>query len=233
MSPTKQNNSLTTNKPLAASASVTRKVKKAAPKASTATITTNGEDIVRQILLGNYVRDSNHATHAALLPFNGAAGMSCLCCNLVGVNKLYSPISYTQSHGEKCKYHDIMCGWLSEHPELHSHIPWTANLEGKLVLAPQPSTIPVGDSFSLTNLTELQVELNKKLLEVKVAADRLADYTKMLVAVPVVPVSTIRPTVATIVPPAAKAKVVASSLRRGKRTITLSAKAQEAADTLK
>ena len=113
MSPTKQNNSLTTKKSSAASASVTRKVKKAAPKASTATITTNGEDIVRQILQGIYVRDSDHATHAALLPFNGAAVMSCLCCILVGVNKLYTPISYTQSHGEKCRYHDIMCGWLS------------------------------------------------------------------------------------------------------------------------
>ena len=213
MSSTKQNNSL------AASALVTKKIKISAPKASTATITTNGEDIVRQILLGNYVPDSDHAIHAALLPFIGAAGMSCLCCNLVGVNKHYSPISYTQSHGVKCKYHDIMCGWLSEHPELHSLIPWTANLEGKLVLTPQPPTIPVGDSFSLTTLTELQVELNKKLLEVKVAANRLADYTKMLVTVPVVPVSTTCPTVATITPPAAKAKKEVASLRRGKRTI--------------
>ena len=107
MSPNKQNNSLATTKPLAASALVTKKIKKAAPKVSTATITTNGEDIVRQILQGIYVRDSYHAIHAALLPFNGAAGMSCHCCILVGVNKLYSPISYIQTHGEKCKHHDI------------------------------------------------------------------------------------------------------------------------------
>ena len=116
MSPTKQNNSPTTKKSSAASVLVTRKVKKAAPKASTAIITTNGEDIARQILLGNYVPDSDHATRAALIPFNCAATMSCLCCILVGVNKLYSPISYTQSHGEKCKHHDITCGWLSDHP---------------------------------------------------------------------------------------------------------------------
>ena len=57
-------------KPSAASASVTKKVKKAAPKASTATITTNGEVIVQQILQGSYVHDSDHAVHAALLPFN-------------------------------------------------------------------------------------------------------------------------------------------------------------------
>ena len=47
MSPTKQNNS----------SMVTKKVKKVAPKASTATITTNGEVIVRKILQGNYVHD--------------------------------------------------------------------------------------------------------------------------------------------------------------------------------
>ena len=138
MSPTNQNNTLPTTKPSAVSASVTKKIKKIAPKVSTTTITTNGEDIVQQILQGTYVSDSDHAIHVALLPFNGAVGISCLCCNLVGVNKRYSSISYTQSHGEKCKYHDIMCSWLSEHPELHSLIPYTANLEGKSVLAPQP-----------------------------------------------------------------------------------------------
>ena len=233
MSPTKQNNSLTTTKPLAALASVTKKVKKAAPKASTATITTHGEDIVRQILQGSYVPDSDHAIHAALLPFNGAAGISCLCCNLVGVNKLYSPISYTQSHGEKCKHHDITCGWLVEHPEFHSLIPWTAKLEGKLVLAPQPPTIPVDDLFSHTTLTELQGDVNKKLLEVQVAADRLADYTKMVVAVPVVPVSTTNPAVATIAPPAVKTEEVVASLRRGNRNKKLTDKAQAAADALK
>ena len=233
MSPTQQNNSLISKKPLAASGLVTRKVKKAAPKASTATITTNGEDIARQILLGKYVRDSDHATHAAFLPFNGAAGMSCLCCILVGVNKLYSPISYTQSHGEKCKHHDITCGWLSEHPELHYLIPRTANLDGKLVLAPQPPPIPVDDLSSLTILTELKGDINKKLLEVKVAADRLADFTKTLVAVPDVPVSTTKPAVATIAPPAAKKEEVVASLRRGNRNKKLTDKAQAAADALK
>ena len=200
MSPTNRNDTLPTTKPLAVSALVTQKTKKAAPKASTTTITTNGEDIAGQILQGTYVHDSDHAIHAALLPCNGVVGISCLCCNLVGVNKRYSSISYTQSHGEKCKYHDIMCGWLSEHPDLHSLIPYTANLKGKLVLAPQPPTIPVGDAFNLITLTKLQGELNKKLLKVKVAANRLADYTKILVDVPVVPVpvSTTSPTVVTV-----------------------------------
>ena len=235
MSPTKQNNSLATTKKITASSMVTKKVKKAAPKASTATITTNGEVIVRKILQGNYVHDSDHAVHAALLPFNGAAGMSCLCCNLVGINKHYSPISYTQSHGEKCKYHSIMCAWLSEHPEFHSLIPRTANLEGKLVLAPQLATTPIGDPFFLTTLTELQVELQQKLLEVKVAADRLTGYTKMLVAVPV---SNTSPTVASTsttpsAAPAAKAKDNEATLRRGGRKIKLSAKAQAAVDSQK
>ena len=233
MSPTKQNNSLPTTKQSTASTMATKKVKKAAPKASTAIITTNGEVIVRQILQGNYVHDSDHAVHAALLPFNGAAGMSCLCCNLVGISKHYSPISYTQSHGEKCKYHGIMCAWLSEHPEFHSLIPPTANLEGKLVLAPQVPTTPIGDVFSLTTLTELQVELNQKLLEVKVAGDRLAGYTKMLVARPV---SNIIPTVAITAPsaaPVAKAQEESAPLRRGGRKIKLSAKAKAAADKQK
>ena len=159
--------------------------------------------------------------------------MSCLCCNLVGVNKLYSPISYTQSHGEKCKHHDITCGWLSNHPELHYLIPWTENLEGKLVLAPQSPTTPVDDLLSLTTLTKLQGELNKKLLEVKVAADRLAEYTKTLVAVPAVPVSTTNPAVATIAPPAAMPEVIVPSLRRGNRNKKLTNKAQAAVDALK
>ena len=160
MSPTKQSNSLATTKKITASTMVTKNVKKVAPKASTATITTNGEVVVRKILQGNYVHDSDHAVLAALLPFNGAAGMSCLCCNLVGVNKHYLPISYTQFHGEKCKYHGIMCAWLLEHPEFHSLIPRTANLEGKLVLAPQLVTAPISGAFSLTTLTEHKVELH-------------------------------------------------------------------------
>ena len=57
MSPTKQNNSLATTKKITASSMVTKKVKKVAPKVSTATITTNGEVIVRKILQGNYVHD--------------------------------------------------------------------------------------------------------------------------------------------------------------------------------
>ena len=77
MSPTKQSNSLATTKKITASTMVTKNVKKVAPKASTATITTNGEVVVRKILQGNYVHDSDHAVLAALLPFNGAAGMSC------------------------------------------------------------------------------------------------------------------------------------------------------------
>ena len=139
---------------------VTKKFKKAAPKASTATISTIGED--------QWWRHCHfdHAIHAALLLFNGAVGMSCLCCNLVGINnkQQYSPISYIQSHREKCKYHGIMCDWLSEHPDLHSMIPWTANLEGKLVRASPPTTAPIVDAFSLSTLTELQVELSTRCL---------------------------------------------------------------------
>ena len=108
----------------------------------------------------------------------------------------------------------------------------TANLEGKLVLAPQLATTPIGDVFSLTTLTELQVELHQKLLEVKVAADLLAGYTQMLVAVPVDQVSnTTSPTVVNnTAPPTAKAKEELAPPRRGGRKIPLSANAQVAAD---
>ena len=101
-----------------------------------------------------------------------------------------------------------MCAWLSEHPEFYSLVPVTANFEGKLVLAPQLATTPISDVFSFTTLTELQVELHQKLLEVKVAADLLAGYTQMLVAVPVDQVSNTSPTVANnnTAPPTAKAK---------------------------
>ena len=155
MSPTKQNNSLLTTKPSTTSASVTKKVKKADPKASTATITTNGVVIVQQILQGS------HATHIipimlSTLPFFHSMVLRvCLVFVAILFNKHYSSISYTQSHGEKCTYHGIMCAWLSEHPEFCSLSPWTANLEGKLVLAPQTATTPIGDAFYLTALTEL------------------------------------------------------------------------------
>ena len=60
-----------------------------------------------------------------------------------------------------------MCTWLSEYLEFHTLIPVTANLVGKLVLEPQPPITPkIVDAFFLTTLTVLQVELNKKLLEV-------------------------------------------------------------------
>ena len=96
-------------------------------------------------------------------------------------------------------------------------------------------TTPIGDPFFLTTLTELQVELQQKLLEVKVAADRLTGYTKMLVAVPV---SNTSPTVASTsttpsAAPAAKAKDNEATLRRGGRKIKLSAKAQAAVDSQK
>ena len=126
-----------------------------------------------------------------------------------------------------------MCAWLSEHPEFHSLIPRTANLEGKLVLTPQLATTPIGDPFFLTTLIELQVELQQKLLEVKVAADCLTDYTKMLVAVPI---SNTSPTVASTTPPAApaaKAKDKAPTLRCGGRKIKLSAYAQAVRDNQK
>ena len=59
MSPTTKHN---ISKPATVSASVTKKVKKAAPKASTtATLTINGEVIVQHILQGSYVHDSDHA----------------------------------------------------------------------------------------------------------------------------------------------------------------------------
>ena len=101
---------------------------------------------------------------------------------------------------------------MSDHPELHHLIPWTANLEGKLIL--QPTTIPVDEKIALTTLTKLQGELNKKLVEVQVAADRLADYSKKL-ATAAVPGSDSNPAVATIAPPAAEAEEVVPPVCRG------------------
>ena len=99
----------------------------------------------------------------------------------------------------------------------------------------QLTNTTIGDAFFLTILTEIQVELQQKLLEAKIAADRLTGYTKMLVAVPV---SNTSPTVASTgttpsAAPAAKAKDKEATLRRGGRKIKLSAKAQAAADSQK
>ena len=62
-----------------------------------------------------------------------------------------------------------MCAWLLEHSKFHPLIPVTADLEGELVLALQLASTPIGDVFSLTTLTELQIELHQKILEEKIA----------------------------------------------------------------
>ena len=69
----------------------------------------------------------------------------------------------------------------------------------------------------------------------KVAANCLGDYTKMLVSVPVVPIPiTTSPIVATTEPPAAKAKDVIVPLCHGGHTTKFSAKVLVvAADELK
>ena len=81
----------------------------------------------------------------------------------------------------------------------------------------------------------------------KEAADLLSEYAKKVTVTdtakdvahtaapppPVVPVYTTSPQVATIAPPAANAQEELAPLRRGGRKITLSAKAQAAADKQK
>ena len=84
--------------------------------------TTTGTLKVQQMLKGTFVNGSDTMIHSALLPFKKVY-FTCGLCYLVGLEKQYSAITYTQSHGKKCANCSTYIDWLSKHTELHHLIP--------------------------------------------------------------------------------------------------------------
>ena len=85
-------------------------------------VTSDGALKVQQMLKGIFVNSSDTMIHSALLPFKGVY-FTCLCCYLVGIERKYSGITYTQSHGRKCANLPTFIDWLSGHTEFHHLIP--------------------------------------------------------------------------------------------------------------
>ena len=204
--------------------------------------TTTGALKVQQMLQGSFVNGSDTMFHSALLPFKQVY-FTCVPCYLVGIEKQYSGITYTQSHGRKCVNRPTFIDWLSKHTELHHLIPQCIEIEEFERAGTSLLPAEEDESFSMSHLHHLQASFNSKVTDMKEAADLLSEYTKKVTVTvtvkdvantaapppPVVPVSTTSPQVATIAPPAANAQEEVAPLRRGARKIKLSAKAQAAA----
>mgnify|MGYP006061460983 CR=1 FL=1 len=138
--------------------------------------TINGALKVQQMLEGKFVDGSDSMLHSALLPFKGVY-FSCLPCYLVGIEKKYSGITYTQSHGRKCVNRPTFIAWLSKNTEFHHLIPQCIVID-EFVRAEATPQAKEDQSFSVSHLNHLQTSFNSKVSELKAAADLLAEYTK-------------------------------------------------------
>ena len=139
-------------------------------------VTSNGALKVQQMLKGICVNSSDTMIHSALLPFKGVY-FTCLCCYLVGIERKYSGITYTQSHGRKCANLPTFIDWLSGHTEFHHLIPQCIEIDEFECTETAPQ-VEGDQSFSVSHLHHLQTVFNSKVSEMKEAADLLAEYTK-------------------------------------------------------
>ena len=107
MIPTATKKSASSTKATPASASVTKsKVKKV--KANHGP-TTSGSLKVQQMMQGTFVVPSDTSCHSAVLPLPGVYH-TCAPCYLVGIERKFTPITYTQRHGIKCSNYPIFYG---------------------------------------------------------------------------------------------------------------------------
>ena len=163
-------------------------------------VTFDGALKVQQMLKGTFVNSSDTMIHSAPLPFKGVY-FTCLCCYLVGIEKKYAGITYTQSHGRKCANYPTFIDWLSGHTELHHLIPQCIEIDEFEYTETAPQ-VEEDQSFSVSHLHHLQTVFNSKVSEMKEAADLLAEYTKQAtVSVPVTNVAIADEIVATVAAP--------------------------------
>ena len=138
--------------------------------------TTTGALKVQQMIEGTFVNGSDTMLHSALLPFKGVYH-TCLSCYLVGIEKKYSGITYTQSHGRKCVNRPTFIDWLSKKIELHQLIPQCIEID-EFERADSIPQAKEDQAFSVSHLNHLQTSFNSKISEMKAAADLLSEYTK-------------------------------------------------------
>ena len=159
--------------------------------------TTTGELKVQQMLKGTFVNCSDTMIHSALLPFKKVY-FTCGPCYLVGHEKQYSAITYTQSHGQKCANRSTYIDWLSKRTELHHLIPHCIEID-EFERADATPQAKEDQSFSVSHLNDLQTSFNSKVSEMKEAADLLSEYTKK--ATETVPIKSVVNTAAPQTPP--------------------------------
>ena len=116
--------------------------------------TTTGTLKVQQILKGTFVNGSDTMINSALLSFKKVY-FTCGPCYLVGLEKQYLAITYTQSHGQKCANCSTYIDWLSKHTELHHPIPHCIVID-EFERANATPQAKEDQSFSVSHLNYLQ-----------------------------------------------------------------------------
>ena len=179
--------------------------------------TTTGELKVQQMIEGTFVNGSDTILYSALLPFKGVYH-TCLSCYLVGIEKKYSGITYTQSHGRKCVNRPTFIDWLSKNTKFHHLIPQCIEID-EFERADSSPQAKEDQTFSLSHLNHLQTSFNSKVSEMKAAADLLSEYTKK--ATKTTPPTTPPPLPSTVlVAPAAAVKPPTVGLNASKTNST-------------
>ena len=156
--------------------------------------------------------------HSAFLPFKQVY-FTCVPCYLIGIEKQYSGITYTQSHGQKCVNRPTFINWLSKHTELHHLIPQCIEIEeferaGTSLLPAEEDE----ESFSMPHLHHLQASFESKVTDMKEAADLLSEYTKKAaetVTVKNVANTAVPPTLPLPLSPAGAGAVAPTAVKQG------------------
>ena len=89
---------------------------------------------------------------------------TCVPCYLVGIEKQYSGITYTQSHGQKCVNCPTFINWLSKHTELHDLIPQCIEIEEFECAGTSLLPAEEDESFSMSHLHHLQASFKSKVM---------------------------------------------------------------------
>ena len=131
---------------------------------------------VQQMIQGTFVSGSDTMFQSAPLPLKGVY-YTCAPCYLVGIEKKYTSITYTQKHGLKCLNLPTFIDWLGDHPELHHLIPQCIVID-EFEREDATTQANEDESFSVSHLHYLQASFNSKVIEMKKAADLLAEYTR-------------------------------------------------------
>ena len=138
--------------------------------------TTTGVLRVQQMIEYTFVNGSDVMFHSIFLPFK-KVHFTFVPCYLVGIERKYSSITYTQSHGRKWMNCPTFINWSSNHTKFHHLIPQCIEID-EFVRKDKIPQVEEDQFFSVSHLHHLQASFNSKVTEIKKAADLLAEYTK-------------------------------------------------------